>query len=151
MIQRTFVMLKPDTIQRDLVGDIISRFERRGLKIVAMKLIKIDKAMASELYSPHKGKEYYAPLVKYVTSGPCVVCVIEGYQAIRAIRTMLGATNPVEANAGSIRGDYGLFMRRNVVHASDSPESAKREISIFFKPREILNYKKADEDWVYQK
>lgn len=150
MIQRTFVMLKPDTVQRDIVGDIISRFERRGLKIVAMKLILMDKGTAEKLYAQHKGKDYYEPLVKYVTSGPSVVCVIEGYEAIKAIRNMIGATSPLDADAGSIRGDYGLFLRRNVVHASDSIETAKREAAIFFKPSEILDYKKADEDWVYE-
>lgn len=143
-------MLKPDTVQRDIVGDIISRFERRGLKIVALKLILVDKATAEKLYAQHKGKEFYKPLVKYVTSGPSVVCVIEGYEAIKAVRKMIGGTNPLEAEPGSVRGDYGLFLRRNVVHASDSPETAKRETAIFFKPGEILDYKKADEAWVYE-
>ncbi len=150
MIQRTFVMLKPDTVQRDLVGDILGRFERRGLKFAALKLIKVDRATAEKLYDVHKGKEFYEKLVEYVTAGPCVVCVIEGYQAIKAVRKMLGATNPLDSDAGSIRGDFGLFMRRNVVHASDSDETAKKEMSIFFKPEEILEYCKADECWVYQ-
>lgn len=150
MIQRTFVMLKPDTIQRDIVGEIINRFERRGLKIVGLKLINLTRAMADELYGQYKGKDFYEPLIKYVMSGPCVVCVIEGYECIRAVRKMLGATNPLDAEPGSIRGDFGLFMRRNVVHAADSPESAKREMSIFFKPNEIIEYKKSDEDWVYE-
>jgi len=150
MIHRTFVMLKPDTVQRNLVGEIISRFERRGLKIVAMKLILMDEGTARGLYSMHEGKEFYEPLIKYVMSGPSVVCVIEGYEAIKAIRNMLGATNPLESDAGSIRGDYGLFLRRNVVHASDSPDTAEREIDLFFKPDEIIEYKKADEDWVYE-
>ncbi len=150
MIQRTFVMLKPDTVQRNLVGEIIGRFEKRGLKIVAMKLVRLDEKIARELYSVHEDKEFYGPLIEYVTSGPCVVCVIEGYEAINAIRNMLGATNPLESNAGSIRGDYGLFTRRNVVHAADSPETAKREMGMFFSPKEILDYKKSDEEWVYE-
>ena len=150
MIQRTFVMLKPDTVQRDIVGEIINRFERRGLKIVGLKLIKMSRVMADELYCQHKGKDFYEPLVKYVMSGPCVVCVIEGYQCITAVRKMLGSTNPLDADPGSIRGDFGLFMRRNVVHAADSLESAKREMSIFFNPSEIIEYKKSDEDWVYE-
>jgi len=150
MTQQTFVMLKPDTVQRDLVGDILSRFERRGLKIAAMKLIQIDKATAEDLYESHKGKDFYKGLIEYVTLGPSVVCVIEGFGCIQAVRKMLGATNPIESDAGSIRGDYGLFLRRNVVHAADSPETAQREISIFFKPKEILDYKKSDEEWVYE-
>lgn len=150
MNQRTFVMLKPDTVQRDIVGEIINRFELRGLKIVGLKLINMSRPMAEQLYAQHKGKEFYEPLIKYVMSGPCVVCVIEGYEAIKAVRKMVGATNPMDAEPGSIRGDYGLFMRRNVVHASDSQESANREMAIFFKLSEIIEYKKADEDWVYE-
>ncbi len=150
MIQKTFIMLKPDTIQRNLVGEILGRFERRGLKIVAMKMVQIDRATAEELYSMHKGKDFYEPLITYVMSGPCVVCVIEGYEAVKAVRRMVGSTNPLESDAGSIRGSYGLFLRRNVVHASDSAKTAEREISIFFKPEEILRYKKADEEWVYE-
>lgn len=144
------MMLKPDTVQRDLVGEIISRFERRGLKFVGMKLIRVDRATAEKLYEKHKEKEFYEQLLDYVTSGPSVVCVVEGYQAIKAVRKLLGATNPLDSDAGSIRGDYGLFLRRNVVHAADSPETADREIGIFFKPEEIVGYKKADEDWVYE-
>ncbi len=150
MIERTFVMLKPDTVQRNLVGEILSRFERRGLKIVAMKLIWLDRNKAQELYSLHQGKDFYEPLINYVTSGPSVVCVIEGYEAIKAVRNMLGSTNPIDSNAGSIRGDYGLFTRRNVVHASDSLETAKREIELFFDESEIVEYTKADEKWVYE-
>jgi nucleoside-diphosphate kinase len=150
MAERTFVMLKPDTVQRDLVGEILSRFERRGLKIAAMKLVQLKENVASELYAQHKGKEFYEKLIEYATSGPCVVCVIEGFQAIKAVRKLIGATDPIESEPGSIRGDYGLFMRRNVVHAADSPETAKREINLFFRPDEILSYKKADEEWVYE-
>ncbi len=150
MIQRTFVMLKPDTVQRNLVGEIIGRFEKRGLKIAALKLIRMSRGKAKELYAAHKGKDFYEPLLKFVTSGPCVVCVIEGPEAIRAIRHMLGTTNPLESDAGSIRGDYGLFTRRNVVHASDSPKTAESEMGMFFEPGEILDYKKSDEEWVYE-
>ena len=151
MTQRTFVMLKPDTVQRDLVGDIISRFEKRGLKFVAMKLIAVDKPTAQRLYSAHKGKDFYDQLVEYVTLGPSVVCIIEGYEAIKAVRKMVGKTNPLDSDAGSIRGDYGLFMRRNVVHASDSEESARRESEIFFSGDEIIEYNKSDEMWVYER
>lgn len=150
MTHRTFVMLKPDTVQRNLVGEILSRFERRGLKIIAMKLVQIDKALAAKLYDVHHDKDFYEPLIEYVTMGPSVVCVIEGHGAIQAIRRMLGATNPLDSDAGSIRGDYGLYLRRNVVHASDSQERAEHEMSLFFDASEILDYKKSDEKWVYE-
>lgn len=150
MAERTFVMLKPDTIQRDLVGEILGRIERRGLKIVAMKLVQLDGEKAKELYAQHEGKHFYDKLIEYATSGPSVVCVVEGLHAIKAVRKLIGATDPIEADAGSIRGDYGLFMRRNVVHAADSPDTAEREMRIFFEPREIIEYKKADEEWVYE-
>jgi nucleoside-diphosphate kinase len=148
--ERTFIMLKPDTVQRDLVGEIISRFERRGLKLVAMKLIILTQEKAEELYAVHKGNEFYEPLVEFMTSGPVVPAVIEGKNAIEVIRRMLGSTDCKEADAGSIRGDFGLDNRRNVVHASDSTETAKREIAIMFSPDEILDYRKADEMWVYE-
>ncbi|MBN2517640.1 MAG: nucleoside-diphosphate kinase [Candidatus Altiarchaeota archaeon] len=150
MAERTFIMLKPDTVQRDLIGEIIGRFERRGLKIVAMKLIQMDKKTAQKLYETHKGKEFFEPLVKYVISGPCVVAVLESKHCIDIVRKMLGSTDPKNAEPGSIRGDFGMQMRRNVVHASDSLETAKREISIFFSKDEIIDYKKSDEEWVYE-
>jgi nucleoside-diphosphate kinase len=149
-VERTFVMLKPDAVQRGLIGEIISRFEKKGLKIVAMKMLKVDKALAEEHYAEHREKPFFQSLVDYITSGPVVAMVVEGKNAIKIVRTLVGATNPAEALPGTIRGDYGLEVGRNVIHASDSPESAEREISLFFKPDEILEYKRIDEDWLYE-
>jgi nucleoside-diphosphate kinase len=143
-------MLKPDAVQRGLIGEIISRFEKKGLKIVAMKMLKVDKALAEEHYAEHREKPFFQSLVDYITSGPVVAMVVEGKNAIKIVRTLVGATNPAEALPGTIRGDYGLEVGRNVIHASDSPESAEREISLFFKPDEILEYKRIDEDWLYE-
>jgi len=137
-VQRTFVMIKPDGVRRGLIGDIISRFERRGMKIVAMKMVKIDRALAERLYEEHKGKSFFEELISYVTSGPVVAMVVEADEAVSVVRKMIGATDPKEALPGTIRGDYALSKAENVIHASDSPEKASREISIFFKENEII-------------
>ncbi|MCQ4366079.1 MAG: nucleoside-diphosphate kinase [Sulfolobales archaeon] len=137
-VQRTFVMIKPDGVRRGLIGDIISRFERRGMKIVAMKMVKIDRALAERLYEEHKGKSFFEELISYVTSGPVVAMVIEADEAVSVVRKMIGATDPKEALPGTIRGDYALSKAENVIHASDSPEKASREISIFFKENEVI-------------
>lgn len=137
-VQRTFVMIKPDGVRRGLIGDIISRFERRGMKIVAMRMVKIDRALAERLYEEHKGKSFFEELISYVTSGPVVAMVIEADEAVSVVRKMIGATDPKEALPGTIRGDYALSKAENVIHASDSPEKASREISIFFKENEVI-------------
>jgi nucleoside-diphosphate kinase len=137
-VQRTFVMIKPDGVRRGLIGEIISRLERRGMKIVAMKMVKIDRALAERLYEEHKGKSFFEELISYVTSGPVVAMVIEADEAVSVVRKMIGATDPKEALPGTIRGDYALSKAENVIHASDSPEKASREISIFFKENEII-------------
>jgi nucleoside-diphosphate kinase len=137
-VQRTFVMIKPDGVRRGLIGEIISRFERRGMKIVAMKMVKMDRALAERLYEEHKGKSFFEELISYVTSGPVVAMVIEADEAVSVVRKMIGATDPKEALPGTIRGDYALSKAENVIHASDSPEKASREISIFFKENEII-------------
>ncbi len=149
-MERTFVMIKPDGVQRCLVGEIISRLERKGLKIVAMKMMKIDRDLAERHYQEHRGKKFFESLVSYVTSGPVVAMVVEGKNAIKVVRTLVGLTNPVDASPGTIRGDFGMEVGRNIIHASDSQESAEREISLFFKPDEILEYKRIDEDWLYE-
>ena len=149
-MERTFVMVKPDGVQRGLVGDVISRLERKGLKIVAMKMLWIAKEMAENHYAEHREKPFFSALVDYITSGPVVAMVVEGKNAIKVVRTLVGATNPAEAAPGTIRGDFGLDVGRNVVHASDSPQSAEREISLFFSNEEIVNWEKADESWVYE-
>lgn len=149
-MERTFVMVKPDGVQRGLIGKIISRLERKGLKIVAMKMMKIGESLAEEHYVEHKEKPFFKDLIGYITSGPVVAMVIEGKEAIKVVRDLVGKTNPREALPGTIRGDYGMDVGRNVIHASDSLESAKREINLFFKEEEIVSYSKADEIWIYE-
>lgn len=140
-MERTFVMLKPDAIQRAICGEVISRIEKRGLKIVAMKFLKIPKSLAEEHYKEHKGKGFYEGLVKYIISSPVIAMIVEGENAVSVIRQMMGNTNPKDALSGTIRGDFGLNMTKNVIHGSDSLESAKREISLFFKENEIFGYR----------
>jgi len=149
-IERTFVMVKPDGVQRGLIGEIISRLERKGLKIVAMKMMKIEKSLAKEHYAEHKEKPFFGDLISYITSGPVVAMVVEGKEAVSVVRTLVGQTNPREALPGTIRGDFGMDVGRNVIHASDSLKSADREINLFFKEEEILSYSKADEVWIYE-
>ena len=149
-MERTFVMVKPDGVHRGFIGEIISRLERKGLKIVGMKMIKISTELAKEHYAEHKGKPFFNNLVDFITSGPVVAMVVEGKNAIKVVRNLVGATNPAEAAPGTIRGDFGLDVGRNIVHASDSPSSAEREISLFFKPEEIVEYEKVDEKWIYE-
>ncbi|AIY90369.1 nucleoside-diphosphate kinase [Geoglobus acetivorans] len=150
-MERTFVMIKPDGVQRGLAGEIISRFERKGLKIAAMKMLWISRELAEQHYAEHKEKPFFNALIDYITSGPVVAMVVEGRNAVSVVRTMIGKTNPAEAAPGTVRGDLAMDTGRNVVHASDSLQSAEREIGLFFKPDEIFDYAKVDEDWVYEK
>jgi len=150
MIEKTFVMVKPDGVQRGLIGRIVQRFEDRGLKICAVKMIRIPRELAERHYEEHKGKGFYEPLLSYVTSGPVVCMVLEGENAIAAVRTMMGRTNPQDAAPGTIRGDLSQVTGRNIVHGSDSSESAKREIKLFFNDYEIQKYDKIDESWLYE-
>jgi nucleoside-diphosphate kinase len=138
--QRTLVIVKPDAVQRGLIGPILDRFERRGLKIAALRLMQIDQDVAAQHYSIHKGKSFFAGLVSYITSGPVVVIVLEGPNAIAVVRKTMGATNAAEADLGTIRGDFALEIGRNLVHGSDSETSAATEIALFFKPEEIISY-----------
>lgn len=146
--ERTFVMIKPDGVQRGFVGEIISRFEKKGLKLVAMKLVSVPKELAEKHYGVHKDKPFFKPTVKYITSSPVVAMVLEGNNAIEMVRSMMGKTNPQEAAMGTIRGDYGQFIGRNIVHGSDSAENAKFEINLWFKPEEIAGYTRIDEVWL---
>ncbi|OYT59169.1 nucleoside-diphosphate kinase [Euryarchaeota archaeon ex4484_178] len=148
MKQRTLVLLKPDAINRRLVGEIISRFEKKGLKIVAMKMLWMSRKMAERHYEVHRGKSFYESLLDYITSGPIVAMVLEGEEAIAVVRRMMGKTNGVEAEPGTIRGDYALSVQNNLVHGSDSPESAEREIKLFFTEQEIMEYRLIDEIWI---
>lgn len=146
--ERTFVMIKPGGVQRGLIGEIISRFEKKGLKIVAMKFVSVSRELAEKHYDVHKGKPFFKPTVKYITLSPVVAMILEGNNAIDVVRSMMGKTNPQDAAIGTIRGDYGQFIGRNIVHGSDSPDTAEFEINLWFKPEEIANYKRIDEDWL---
>ncbi len=148
--ERTFTLLKPDAVQRGLVGEVLRRFERRGLKLVAMKLMRVPRELAESYYAEHKGKPFYDPLVRYVTSSPVVAIVLEGEGAVAVVRKMMGKTNSAEAEPGTVRGDFGLIIGRNIIHGSDSPASATREIGLFFTPQEILEYTRIDEAWLYE-
>jgi nucleoside-diphosphate kinase len=148
--ERTFLMAKPDAVSRGFVGEIIRRVERKGLKIVAMKMMRIDQGLAEQHYGEHKEKPFFGDLVSFITSNPVVAMVVEGKDAVTVVRRLLGETDPNKSPMGTLRGDFGLDLGRNIVHGSDSPESAEREINLFFKPEEVLDYKRADEDWVYE-
>jgi nucleoside-diphosphate kinase len=148
-MEKTFVMLKPSTVARAMIGNVVDRIENKGLSIVAMKLTWVTQEKAAKLYSAHKGKPFYEELIKFVTSGPVVAMVIEGDEAVKVTRKLIGTTNSKEAEPGTIRGDFALSNQKNAVHASDSAENARYEMGIFFSPEEILTYKRADENWVY--
>ena len=146
--ERTFVLLKPDAVQRGLIGEIVSRFERRGLKVTAMKLVRVSRSIGETYYAEHKGKAFFDPLIAYVTAGPVVAMVLEGSGAVAAVRKMMGKTHSAEAEPGTIRGDLALTIERNVIHGSDSLESARREIGLFFKKDELHDYERSDEAWL---
>jgi len=136
--QRTFVLLKPDAIERRLVGELIRRLEQKNLSIIAMKLMRVDKALAERHYAEHREKPFFQELIGFITRGPVVALVVEGPQAITVMRQMMGATNPFQAAPGTIRGDFGLDLTANLIHGSDSPESAAKEIEQFFQPTELI-------------
>jgi nucleoside-diphosphate kinase len=136
-VERTLLLVKPDAVERRLVGEIVSRFERRGFTILGLKLIRVAEQQAAEHYVEHVGKPFYPDVVSFITSGPVVAMVLEGLGAVGAVRTMMGATNPLDSPPGTMRGDYALDLGRNVVHGSDSPASAAREIAIFFTDTEL--------------
>jgi nucleoside-diphosphate kinase len=147
-IERTFVMVKPDGVQRGAIGNIISRFEARGLKLVAARFMRITPDLAKKHYAEHVGKPFYADLEGFVTSGPVLAMVWEGDQAIEMVRTMMGKTDPKASAPGTIRGDLGISKGKNIIHGSDGPESAKREISLFFKKDELVGYDRIDGPWI---
>ena len=150
-MEQTFLMVKPDGTSRGIAGEMVSRIETKGLKIVAMKMMKITDELARKHYGEHEGKPFFSDLVSFITSGPVVAMVVEGKEAVSISRSLIGATDPKEAGPGTIRGDFGIDVGRNIAHGSDSLESAKREISLFFKSDEIIDYKRTDEDWIYEK
>ena len=147
-MERSLVLIKPDAVQRGLAGTIISRLERRGLKIIAMKMLQMDKSLAQRHYAVHKGKAFFDELVDFITASPIIAAVFEGEQAIEAVRQTMGETDPTKATPGTIRGDFGMDIGHNLVHGSDSSENAKSEISLFFSPEEILDYARDIDKWL---
>ncbi|MFD2762232.1 nucleoside-diphosphate kinase [Lentibacillus juripiscarius] len=148
-MEQTFLMVKPDGVQRNLVGDIVSRFERKGFKLAGAKLMQISDELAKTHYGEHQDKPFFGELVEFITSGPVFAMVWEGENVISTARDMMGKTNPLEAAPGTIRGDYGMTVGKNIIHGSDSSESAKKEIGLFFQEDEIKSYSKQDSEWIY--
>ena len=146
--EQTLVLVKPDAVQRALAGSVISRLEGRGLKIVAMKMLRMSREMASNHYSAHVGKAFFEGLVDFITASPIIAMVLEGPDAVEMVRNTMGATNPLQAQPGTIRGDLAVDIGQNLVHGSDSPESAAKEIALFFSPDEILSYERDVDRWV---
>ena len=147
-MERTFLMVKPDGVQRNLIGEIVSRFEKKGFKLVGAKLMSISQELAEQHYAEHKERPFFGELVSFITSSPVFAMVWEGENVIATARNMMGKTNPVEAAPGTIRGDYGVQVSQNIIHGSDSPESAVREINLFFNESELVSYEKAVDKWV---
>ncbi len=149
-MERTLVIVKPDGVQRQLIGPILTRLEQRGLKIVALKMIQVSQDLARKHYAVHEGKAFFEPLIKYITSAPVVVMVVEGPHAIEVTRNTMGATSPVKAAPGTIRADYALEIGRNLVHGSDGPETAAAEIALWFDEDEIVSYQRDVDRWILE-
>jgi nucleoside-diphosphate kinase len=149
-LERTLVIIKPDGVQRGLIGEITHRLERRGLKIVGMKLMTISNELAQKHYGVHQGKPFYEGLVQYITSGPVVVMALEGKKAIETVRNTVGATNPASAAPGTIRGDLAVEIGRNLIHASDAPESAENEVKLFFGDEALASWDRASDKWILE-
>ncbi|ACJ33472.1 MULTISPECIES: nucleoside-diphosphate kinase [Anoxybacillus] len=148
-MERTFLMVKPDGVQRGVIGDIVARFERKGFQLVGAKLMQVSRELAEQHYAEHKERPFFGELVEFITSGPVFAMVWEGENVIATARQMMGKTNPQEALPGTIRGDFGLTVGKNIIHGSDSKESAAREIQLFFKEEELVSYSKLMNEWVY--
>lgn len=148
-MEKTFLMVKPDGVQRSLIGDIVSRFEKKGFQLVGAKLMSIPHELAEQHYGEHKERPFFGELVDFITSGPVFAMVWEGENVIATARSMMGATNPKDAAPGTVRGDYAATVGKNIIHGSDSPASAEREISLFFKEEELVSYSKLISEWIY--
>ena len=148
-MEKTFLMIKPDGVQRNLIGTIVSRLENKGFKIVGAKLMVVSEDLAKTHYGEHSERPFFWELVDFITSGPVFAMVLEGENAIKVARTVVGATNPSEADPGTIRGDFGMSVAKNIIHGSDSPESAEREIGLFFDESELVEYDSNNSNWVY--
>lgn len=146
--ERTFTMLKPGVLSRRAAGDIIARIERKGFKIIGMKLMRISRALAESHYAEHREKVFFTELIEYVCSGPVIAMALEGEDAVKMLRNLCGATKAAEAAAGTIRGDYAMRTALNIIHASDSPESARRELDLFFKKEELIDWEDANHGWI---
>jgi nucleoside-diphosphate kinase len=149
-VERTLVLIKPDALQRGVAGEILSRLERRGLKIAALRLMRVDEALARRHYTEHEGKPFLESLVRFITSSPLIAAVFEGPNAVETVRRLMGATDPQQAEPGTIRGDFGLYIQSNLIHGSDSRESAEREIALFFAEEDILAWERSIDPWVFQ-
>ena len=149
-MERTFLAVKPDGVQRGLVGEIIRRFEQKGFKLVGLKFMQLPRETAERHYGEHQGKPFFGGLVDFITSGPIVAMAWEGKNVIATARAMMGATNPANAASGTIRGDFASDIGRNIIHGSDAPESAERELGIFFKPEELVSWKRANDTWIQE-
>jgi len=149
-VERTLVLVKPDGVQRGLVGAVLGRLEQRGLKLAALKLLQMDAALARRHYAEHLEKPFFAALCGFIPSGPLVAAVFEGANAVQLTRNAMGATHPLDAAPGSIRGDFGVDLGRNVIHGSDSAESGAREIALFFEPHELVEWQRGTERWIYE-
>ncbi len=147
-MEQTLVILKPDAVQRGLIGQITARLEQRGIKLVGMRFIQIDNELAARHYAVHKGKPFYDGLIKYITSSPVVVQVWEGKRVIETVRRTCGATNPIDADVGTIRADFGVEIGRNLIHASDGPETAAYEIPLYFKDEDLVSWPRANDPWI---
>ncbi|ABU56173.1 nucleoside-diphosphate kinase [Roseiflexus castenholzii] len=149
-MERSLIILKPDAVQRGLIGPILTRIEQRGLRIVGLKLMQIDEALARRHYAIHEGKPFFDSLIAYITSGPVVVLVVTGANVIEMVRSMVGATNPGKAAPGTIRGDFALEIGRNLIHASDSPENGEMEVNLFFRAEELVDMRRSTDQWIYE-
>ena len=147
-MQQTLILLKPDCVHRRLVGTLIQRFECKGLRLVALKLVQASRELVEKHYAPHKGKPFYEPLLRFLTSGPTVAMVWEGREAIKVVRSLIGPTDGTTAAPATIRGDFALTVQNNLIHGSDSPDNAKAEIALWFKPEELVSYTPVDSPWV---
>jgi nucleoside-diphosphate kinase len=148
-MQKTLIIFKPDCVQRRLVGQILARFESKGLRLAALKLIQVDRALAEKHYAEHHGKPFFEGLISFITSAPVIVGVLEGNESIAVVRAMLGATNGVAAAPGTVRGDFSISKQNNLIHGSDSDVSAEREIGLWFRPGEVVDYSLAGANWVF--
>ncbi len=147
-MERTLVIVKPDAVQRSLIGEVLKRLETRGLKMVGLKMMAVSPELAQRHYAVHQGKPFFEGLIRYITSSPVVVAVFEGKDAIAAVRSTVGSTNPVQATPGTIRGDFGMEIGRNLVHASDAPETAKNEVALWFKDEELVSWGRDTDRWI---